>query len=120
MLSAWARGCVRATPESQPRGPALVQGATPPGRPDALTDEEFSDFDPANRIRLDPAVLPFKILPELARVSEEIYGDIRRRRASSAVAASSPSQTGKFKQPLPPMAPARNRRRPLRERDPWQ
>lgn len=55
---------------------------------DALTNEEFGAFDPGRRIDVKVEDLQWKILPEMLRVSEEVYKDLKAqrevRKASSA------------------------------------
>ena len=73
---------------------------------DALSNLVFSGFTPANRVHLDPARLPFLVLPELQATAEGLQEEVaaaRRRRAGLGTAI----QTRGRKQ------------RKLRETEPW-
>ena len=70
---------------------------------DALTNGDFSAFDPERRVEIDVGNLKFKILPQLAKVAEELYRGILERRGARPAGAGRRSR------------PAR-----LKERDPWE
>ena len=70
---------------------------------DAITNGEVGIFDPALRIELDLGNLAFKVLPALMVQAQELYQDVKERRA----------------RPAAEQAPRRGARRPLRETDPW-
>jgi hypothetical protein len=70
---------------------------------DAITNGEVSIFDPALKVELDLKDLRFKILPELMGQAQDLYQDVRSRRAK----------------PSSEQAPRRGAKRPLRQTDPW-
>jgi len=73
---------------------------------DALTNWEFEGFDPARRIHVDLAELPFAWLPDLLRAGEKFYQDIDDlKEAKRAQAEEAGGRVG--------------RRLKLRDRDPW-
>ena len=72
---------------------------------DALTNNRTELFDKAREVKVDLAQLEFVVLPEMVRVADDLYAEVRRRRAA--------------KKEEPPTRGSRKRGRPLRERDPW-
>ena len=77
---------------------------------DALTNEEFSAFDPARRVTLDLATIPWLVLPGMLGAAEELYQEITKLKDQAGGAGTAAASTGGRKQ------------RPqdkLRARDPW-
>ena len=72
---------------------------------DALTNGDSVAFSPERRIEVDLSKVEFLILPELARVSEEIYQSITGKKQHPGSGVDSSSTTRK--------------RVKLRARDPW-
>ena len=52
---------------------------------DALTNLDFSRFDPQRRVRIDLGHVKWKVLPGLMQVAENIYQDIQARKAKPQV-----------------------------------
>ena len=73
---------------------------------DALTNADYSIFDPTNRVGLVIEEVPWLILPRMMQVATNIYEDVQRHRASRA---ESPAQA-------PPLKKAKGG---FRQRDPW-
>ena len=63
---------------------------------DALTNEEFGGFDLGRRVEVDLSKVPWLLLPEMLKASEELYAEI---------------QQAKLRSPAPPRARRRGRRR---------
>lgn len=81
---------------------------------DALTNGDYKDFDPAGRVKVVLEDLPWIVLPDMMRMSEEIYGIVKetREKGSESAARAGAAGTGA----------GAARRRPedkLRVRDPW-
>ena len=72
---------------------------------DALTNNRTELFDKAREIKIDLAKLEFIVLPEMVKVADALYAEVRRRRSSRKDQGSDQR--------------TRKRGRPLRERDPW-
>jgi hypothetical protein len=72
---------------------------------DALTNSNFSAFDPKRRVEIDLAKLPFRCLPAYMEAGLELYAqlDVIKQRAAQVPAA--PQQVRKRKR--------------LKDRDPW-
>ena len=49
---------------------------------DAPTNKEFAGFDPARRIAVDVAALPFVVLPSLVRAAGVLYDEVQARRSA--------------------------------------
>ena len=47
---------------------------------DALTNEDFSLFDPEKRVHLEIAKLKFLVMPEMAAVADQLYQEVKERR----------------------------------------
>ena len=45
---------------------------------DALTNGDFVNFRKENRMEVDVGSLGFKILPEMVRVADSLYADVKR------------------------------------------
>ena len=73
---------------------------------DALTNGDYSRFDPTNRVKVVIEEVSWLILPRMMQVATDIYEDVQRRKASRA---RSPAQA----------APWKKARGSLRQRDPW-
>ena len=73
---------------------------------DALTNGDYSLFNPTNRVGATIEEVPWLILPRMMQVATDIYEDVQRRRASRA---ENPAQA-------PPVKKAKGG---LRQRDPW-
>ena len=72
---------------------------------DVLTNGDFSQFDVSRRIPVDVQTIPWHVLPRMLRMSEDIYGEVQRKKIARA---RSPGE-----------APAPKRGKNLRQRDPW-
>ena len=72
---------------------------------DALTNGEFAQFDLVRRIEVDVGKVVWLILPRMLEVSENIYGEVQRKKA----------ERGRS----PARAPAGKPSKGLRQRDPW-
>ena len=72
---------------------------------DALTNGDFTLFDPARRISVDPTKLEWIVLPRMMEVAENLYKETQAARAASGG-------------PLP-REPRRRPEEVLRRRDPW-
>ena len=70
---------------------------------DALTNEEFGDFDPAKRIKVVVEELEFRVLHRMFALAEDLYQQTQQARAAG-----------------PPPAPRQQGpRKKLRETAPW-
>ena len=77
---------------------------------DALTNEDYSAFDPSRRITVDIQSVEWIILPRLLEAADRIYAEVKARREEHPRAP----------QPAVATMPPRSRARvPLRQRDPW-
>ena len=47
---------------------------------DALTNGDFGNFRKENRMEVDVRSLGFKILPEMVRVADSLYADVKRHK----------------------------------------
>ena len=73
---------------------------------DALTNGDFSQFSPSNRVNVVVGEVKWLILPKMLQIASDIYEDVTRRKAS------------REQPPLP--APASKKAKGcLRQRDPW-
>ena len=72
---------------------------------DALTNNRTELFDKAREIKIDLAKLEFIVLPEMVKVADALYAEVRMRRSGRKDQGSDQR--------------TRKRGRPLRERDPW-
>ena len=89
------------------RGVALQLGWAPREQneeADALTNKEFGLFDPARRVAVDVAALPFLVLRDLERVAGVLYEEVQARKTAGKV--------------RPPAAPKRGKTS-LKTREPW-
>lgn len=75
---------------------------------DALTNYEFGDFSAANRIECSFECIPWRILPEMLRASEEVYARVQAAKGASKDDAVKERRAGK-------KPPAQR----LMQRDPW-
>ncbi len=73
---------------------------------DAVTNGDYSLFNPTNRVNVVIEEVSWLILPRMMQFATDIYEDVRRHRASRA---RSPAQA----------APLKKARGSLRQRDPW-
>ena len=91
------------------RSMALNLGWTPRDQneeADALTNGDYSQFSPANRVNLIVEEVAWLLLPKMMQVATDIYESVQRRKASREL---SPAQ-----------APASKKAKGgLRARDPW-
>ena len=72
---------------------------------DALTNQDFSSFQQKNRVEIKLDEMPWKILPKLAKLAEDLYAEVSQRRNAPEVPERRPAGQGAV--------------RKLRERDPW-
>jgi len=47
---------------------------------DGLTNGDYSAFDPARRIEVDPSQLQYEVLPKMLEVSRQIYSEVQQQR----------------------------------------
>ena len=73
---------------------------------DALANEDFGAFDPGRRVDVKVEYLQWQSIPEMLRVSEDIYKDLKARREAHKAASGAP---------LPKLRPQER----LRVRDRW-
>jgi hypothetical protein len=73
---------------------------------DALTNGDYSSFDPARRVKVVIEEVPWLVLPRMMQVATDIYEEVQRRR------------TAKTERPTQG-PPAKKAKGGLRQRDPW-
>ena len=71
---------------------------------DALTNEDFTAFDPGRRVVVDLQKIKWLVLDDMLAVSENIYEEVRRQREAK------PRRVGSLQ---------KAKGGSLRERDPW-
>ena len=74
---------------------------------DAITNGRTGALDPALRIQVEVAALPFIVLNEMMAVTDHSYREVRAKTESKPVPATRATSGGG------------SRKRPLRETDPW-
>ena len=77
---------------------------------DALTNHDFGDFRPQNRIACDFASVKWIVLETMMSAGMQLYSELDAAKAEAAAAAGAALKGG---------AGGRSRKRPLREADPW-
>ena len=78
----------------------------PLGAAPALTDGDYAQFRPANRVSVTIEDVKWLVLPKLMAVASDIFTEVQRRKASKD---HSPQQA----------PPAKKAKGGLRQRDPW-
>ena len=73
---------------------------------DALTNQDFSSFRPSNRVDLDVSKLPFRIIPSMVKVAENLYAYVQKKKGRNS---------GKDWQPKKKVRPEDK----LRSKAPW-
>ena len=71
---------------------------------DALTNGDYSEFDPRRRVKVELSRLPFEVLDAYMKASEALYADVRAQRTTRRAQ---------------PQGAAPRKRKALRETDPW-
>jgi hypothetical protein len=78
---------------------------------DALTNSDFSSFDPDRRIATAVDALPFLVMPRMLAVAEDINQVVKAAREARVAGAASASRERAARQTRPEER--------LRARDPW-
>ena len=81
---------------------------------DALSNEDFSDFDPALRVEVDLGKIRFRVLTEMMAAGTEFFGDLARAKEEAKA-----KQDGKRRRQNEKPHRREEKRRRLKERDPW-
>ena len=61
---------------------------------DALTNGEYSSFSSERRIMVKVEDLPFKILPRMVTIADELYADVKARREKAPKDAARAKKAG--------------------------
>jgi hypothetical protein len=88
---------------------ALSVGWTPRDQneeADALTNGDYAQFRPANRVNVTIEEVKWLVLPRLMAVASDIFSEVQKRKAAKD---QSPQQA----------PPAKKAKGGLRQRDPW-
>ena len=68
---------------------------------DSLTNDDLDEFDPARRIAVDPARLPFLVLNQFLGVSEELYKATQEDKAAGRARGAAPGPRKKLRETQP-------------------
>ena len=76
---------------------------------DALTNNRFEQFDPALRMEVDVGKLQFLVLEKMWTLADDLCRGVRERKSGWGTTKGGPAEEDRKGE----------KRRPLREREPW-